>query len=133
MDTSKTKKFLSSVLAVVMLFTVIPTSIFTSYASESFPVMMQFTAASGNDFHRYYKQVYSVTFLDEIDNDAIAGAVESWDVSANTGSGEVMSWMYLNEEATAQAGQNMYDVYIAGEGGVGANPQSGYTFICLKD
>ncbi len=132
MENSKIRKPLSLVLAIIMLFTMIPATIFTLASEKTYPIMMRFTAASGDDFHRYYKQVYSVTFLDEIDEEAMAGALESWDISANTGSGEIMSWMYLNEEATAQAGQNMYDVYIAGEGGVGANPESGYIFYMFE-
>ncbi len=132
MDTSKAKKSLSLFLAVIMLLTMMPTTVFTLASDDSYPVMMQFTAASGGDFHRYYKQVYSITFLDEIDEVAMEEALEKWDISANTGSGEVMSWMYLNEEATAEAGENRYDVYIAGDGGVGANPQSGYIFYMFE-
>jgi len=107
METSKARKSLSFVLAIIMLFTMIPTTIFTFATGDDLPVMKSFNAASGDDFHKYYKQVYTVTFLDEIDTAAMEGALEKWDISATPDSGEVMSWMYLNEEATAAAGEHV--------------------------
>ncbi len=131
MKASLIKKSFSLILALLMLFTAVPATVFA--AEESYPTMMQFTAASSGDFHKYYNKVYSVTFLDEIDTQAMNGALEKWDISANAGSGEVMSWMYRNEEASAAAGADRYDVYIAGEGGVGANPQSGFIFYLFTE
>ncbi|MBE6775756.1 MAG: BspA family leucine-rich repeat surface protein [Ruminococcaceae bacterium] len=136
METSKARKSLSFVLAIIMLFTMIPTTIFTFATGDDLPVMKSFNAASGDDFHKYYKQVYTVTFLDEIDTAAMEGALEKWDISATPDSGEVMSWMYLNEEATAAAGENRYDVYVAGEGGVEAHESTThmfYVFSSLKE
>ncbi len=136
MYTSKTKKGLSLLLAIVMLFTMVPATIFTLGADESYAMMYSFNAASGNDFHKYYKQVYTVTFLDEIDYEAKSKALESWDISANAGSGEVVGWMYLNQEATDAAGEERYDVYVAGEGGVEAHPDTThmfYVFSSLKE
>lgn len=131
METSLIKKTISIVIVFVMLFTMIPATAFAANANE--PTMMQFTAASSGDFHRYYNKVYSVTFLDKIDENAMNGALEKWDISANTGSGEVMSWMYRNEEATAAAGADRYDIYIAADGGVWANPKSGFIFYLFTE
>ncbi len=119
------KKVISLLLVGVMMLTMAPAVSFVSEAA--YPVMMAFTPASSGDFHKYWNKVYTVTFLDSIDIGAMNGAMESWDISADQ-DGSVMGWMYLNEEATAQAGADRYDVYIAGEGGVGANEQSGYIF-----
>ncbi len=132
MRTSSFNKCLSLFLSLIMIITMLPVSVI-SFADENYPEMMEFTVSSIADFHRYYNQVHSVTFLDEIDKDAMAEALYSWDISANTDSGEVMSWMYLNEEATAAAGANRYDVYIAGDGGVAANSQSGYIFYMFEN
>ena len=128
---STLKKALALILSIVMLFTMMPTTFFSFGADETCPVMMQFTAASSGDFHKYYNKVYSVTFLDKIDAEKIDGAIESWDIS-EAKDGSVMSWMYLNDEATATAGTDRYDVYIAGEGGVGANPNSGFIFYLFS-
>ena len=125
------KKSFSIILTVVMLLTMVPATVFA--AESELPMMMQFTAASSADFHKYYNKVYTVTFLDEIDDTAMNGALEKWDISANSGSGEVMAWMYINTQATAAAGDKRYDVYIAGEGGVAANPQSGFIFYLFSE
>ncbi len=129
------KKGMSLFLSILMIFTMIPATVFNIGAEEIYPVMKAFNAASGDDFHKYYRQVYTVTFLDEIDTDAMNGALESWDVSADS-DGSVMSWMYLNEEATAAAGQDRYDVYVAGDGGVCAHENTThmfYVFSSLKE
>jgi len=132
MRDSLIKKSFSIILVVVMLFTMVPATIFA--AEENQPMMMQFTAASSGDFHAgsYYNKVYSVTFLDSIDTEAMNGALYKWDISANAGSGEVMSWMYFNEEAAAAAGADRYDVYIAGEGGVWSHPSASYMFYMFS-
>ncbi len=131
MKTSGFKKHLSLVLSILMVFTMIPATVFTLAAEENYPVIEAYNAASSGGFHKYWNKVYSVTFLDEIDEKAIAGALESWDVSAAK-DGSVMSWMYLNDEATATAGDKRYDVYIAGDGGVGANPNSSWIFYMFS-
>ncbi len=132
MKTSGLKKYLSLLLSVIMIFTMVPATVFTIGAEETYPVMEEYTAASSGGFHKYWNKVYTVTFLDKIDNEAMAGALESWDVSAAKDE-SVMSWMYLNDEATAAAGDKRYDVYIAGEGGVGANPKSGFIFYLFSE
>ncbi len=135
MKTEKFKKGLSLFLAVLMLLTMMPFADIFPEADAAYPVMKSFNAASGDDFHRYYKQVYTVTFLDEIDTAARDNALEKWDVSAD-GDGSVWGWMYLNDEATAAAGDNRYDVYVAAEGGVAAHENTThmfYVFSSLKE
>ncbi len=127
MRTPSFKRVLSVQPAAVMLLSMCPAA-FVAAAETEYPVMKQFTAASSDDFHAYYGTVYSVTFLDAIDDTAIAAADEpAWDVSA-AGVGSVMAWMKENAEQTALAGVPRYDVYIAGNGGVGANASSGFIF-----
>ena len=135
MKTEKFKKSLSLFLAVFMLLTMMPFADIIPKADAAYPVMKSFNAASGDDFHRYYKQVYTVTFLDEIDTAARDNALEKWDMSAD-GDGSVWGWMYLNDEATAAAGDNRYDVYVAAEGGVAAHENTThmfYVFSSLKE
>ncbi len=135
MRISGLKKYLSLMLSVIMIFTMLPVGAFAA-DTASYPTMKAFNAASGDDFHKYYRQVYSVTFLDKIDVAAMNDAIEKWDISAQEGSGEVMSWMYLNQDATALAGQERYDVYIAGDGGVSAHEDTThmfYVFSSLKE
>lgn len=98
-------------LSVIMIFIMLPVGAFAA-DTASYPTMKAFNAASGDDFYKYYRQVYSVTFLDKIDVAAMNDAIEKWDISAQEGSGDVMSLMYLNQDATALAGQERYDVYI---------------------
>ncbi len=130
METLKAKKPLSLLLAIIMLFTMIPTAIFSSAAENPLPVMKAYTSVTG-DYHDYKTKVVTVTFLDEINTE---GSFKSWDVSA-AGDGSVMAWMNINESETAAAGQDRYDVYIGGKGGVSANPNSSnlfYGFSVLK-
>ena len=133
MCTSKPKKFLSLLLSVVMILTMVPATVFTFAADPVYPTMEAYTAASSGDYHAYYNKVYSVTFLDKIDYDAISAGdtVGAWDVSADD-DGSVMAWMKKNVEQTATAGADRYDVYIAGEGGVGANPKSNHIFFAFS-
>ncbi|MBR6567413.1 MAG: Ig-like domain-containing protein, partial [Clostridia bacterium] len=132
MGTLKPKKALSLVLAVIILFTMIPNVIFTSATSDDLPVMEVYNSASSGDYHKYYNSVYSVTFLDRIDYNDIASAdtLYSWDVSANKDA-SVMAWMKKNTDASEAAGSDRYDVYIGGEGGVSANADSSYIFYCF--
>ena len=127
MKTSKLNKILSVLLAVLMFISSVPVSVFA--AEESYPVMMATNAASSKGYYAYYKNVYTVTFLDEIKVEGTS--LEQWDMSA-AGDGSVLGWMYLNEEATADAGANRYDVYVAGEGGVAVNPKSTHLFYMFE-
>ncbi|MBR3869223.1 MAG: Ig-like domain-containing protein [Clostridia bacterium] len=131
MQTSGYKKYLSLLLSFIMIFTMIPTTVFSVAAEDVCPVMEVYNAASSGDYHKYYNKVVSVTFLDSIDYDDVTNALESWDVSENDDA-SVMAWMSLNEFETQTAGQDRYDVFIAGDGGVGANPNSSYIFYSFS-
>ncbi|MBQ6600799.1 MAG: Ig-like domain-containing protein, partial [Clostridia bacterium] len=126
MKVSLIKKSFSIILAVVMLLTMVPATVFA--AEKDLPVMKAYRTVTG-DYHDYKKQVVTVTFLDKIDT---SGALQSWDVSEN-GDGSVMAWMKKNEEKSAAAGAVRYDVYIGGEGGVSANPVSSDVFFGFEN
>lgn len=128
MKNSLLKKSFSFLLAVVMLFTMVPAGVFA--AQENLPVMMMTNAASSKGYYKYYSKIYTITFLDEI---KVEGEpLEQWDMSA-AGDGSVWGWMYLNEEATAAAGENRYDVYVAGNGGVAVHPNSTHLFYMFEN
>ncbi len=132
MDTSKAKKTLSLVLALIMLFTMIPSAIFTLASEGSYPVMKAYTSLPVNnlpDHHTYRSSIVTVTFTDEIDTNS---ATASWDISASAETGTVMSWIKLNETETAAAGADRYDLYIGGEGGVATNQNSTNVFYSFK-
>ena len=128
MSSIKIKKGLSLFLAIIMMFTMMPTTIFTLGANENLPMMEVYTASSSGDYHKYYNKVYSVTFLDSIDETSMnaSDTVDKWDVSA-ADDGSVMAWMKKNAENSS-----LYDVYIAGEGGVLANPDSSFIFYLFS-
>ncbi len=130
MDTSKTKKPLSLVLAIIMLFTMIPTAILTSATSENLPVMKSYdsvAAMNNEDYHGHKAKVVTVNFPDEINYDIIYSAPYSWDVTAALDA-SVMTWMTIKEQETALAGEDRYDVYIAGNTGISASPISSNVF-----
>lgn len=127
MITSKFKKCLSLMLSVLILLTMFPATIFSFAADESYPVMEKFNAASSTEFHAYYNSIYSVTFLDKIDWNDINASYLHWDSSANNDN-SVIAYIRLNDEQSQLAGANRYDLYIAGDGGVGANPDSRFIF-----
>ena len=127
MNTSKTKKGLSVLLAIIMLFSTLSTAFTTLGAEKAYPVMEKFTAASSTEFHAYYGSIYSATFLDRIDWDDIYASYQYWDSSENNDN-SVIAYIKLNAEQTELAGTNRYDLHIAGDGGVGANPDSGFIF-----
>ncbi len=136
MKTSNFKKALSLLLVVLVLFSAVPMTVFST--DESYPVMKAYaTAAAMNteDYHAssYKSKVVTVTFMDKIDT---TGAIQSWDVSASSDTGTVIAWIKLNEAETEAADADRYDVYIGGEGGVGANENSSnvfFNFINLKE
>ncbi|MBO5934834.1 MAG: Ig-like domain-containing protein [Clostridia bacterium] len=114
-----------------MIFTMIPSMLFNVSAEESYPVIERYTAASSTEFHAYYAKIYSVTFLDEIDWNDINSAEQYWDSSA-ADDGSVISYIKYNESQSTAAGADRYDLYIAGDGGVGANPTSSYVFYSFS-
>ena len=127
------KRIIALLLSLLMVITLIPFSVFAS--TEAYPLMEAYNASSSADYHRYYNKVVSVTFLDSIDYNDITSSdtLYSWDVSANDDA-SVMAWMKKNAvESAAAGGADRYDVYIAGEGGVGANPDSAYIFYCFSE
>ena len=91
------KKAISMILVAIMLLTAVPTGVFASQGNKP---KMQVTNYNG-DFHAYKADVVTITILDEIDTTAMNGTTFRWDLSANAGSGEVMAWMYKNEEASS--------------------------------
>ena len=128
MKNSLLKKSFAFLLALVMMFTMVPAGVFA--AQENLPVMMMTNAASSKGYYKYYSKIYTITFLDEI---KVEGEpLEQWDMSA-AGDGSVWGWMYLNEEATAAAGENRYDVYVAGNGGVAVHPNSTHLFYMFEN
>ncbi len=137
MESQKTKKCLAFVLALIMLFTMIPTTVFTLATDESLPVIKKYTGITVSnkpDHHSYRENIVTATFTDCID---LSEAVLYWDVSASADTGTVMSWLEINSEETqAAGGTERYDLYIGGEGGVQANPVSTnffYSFTSLKE
>ena len=133
MERKMNKRIMALLLSLLMVITLIPFSVFAS--TEAYPLMEAYNASSSADYHRYYNKVVSVTFLDSIDYDDITSSdtLYSWDVSANDDA-SVMAWMKKNAvESAAAGGADRYDVYIAGEGGVGANPDSAYIFYCFSE
>ncbi len=131
MNPSGFKKFLSLFMAFIMIFAMVPVTGLYSAAETVYPVMKAYnTVAAMNkeDYHAYKSSVVTVTFLDKIDEAAISAAAYSFDVSADK-DGSVMAWMVENAEETNIAGATRYDVYIAGDGGVGANPNSSNVFF----
>lgn len=130
MNTSKFKKALSIFLAILMVFSALPVTVFA--AEGDLPVMKAYPYASNlqEDYHYYKASIVTVTILDEIDYNEInaSDTLYSWDVSAAEDS-SVMAWMKLNSEETTAAGADRYDVYIAGEGGIEANEDSSDLFF----
>ena len=130
MNTSKTKKGLSVLLAIIMVFSMISTA-FSVTGVESCPVMKAYSYVPVNnlpDYHAYRESIVTATFLDEIDT---TGAYMVWDISASAETGTVKAWI---KGSSAEAGK--YDLYIGGEGGVAANTLSSnvfYNFVNLKE
>lgn len=130
MKTSKFKKVLSIFLAILMVLSALPVTVLA--AEENYGMMEVYSASSMGDYHKYYNAVCSATFLDYIDEAAVAEGESAspqmaWDVSADKDR-SVMAWMRVNDEATAAAGATRYDVYIGADGGVKANSDSSYIF-----
>ena len=126
MSNLKLKKGLSLILAIIMLFSVVPTAVFA--VEEGLPVMKAYSYISASalpEYHQYRATIVTATFLDKIDT---TGAVASWDISASAATGEVKAWVKLNEEETLLAGEDRHDLYIGGNGGVAANENSTQVF-----
>ena len=115
-----------------MVFSMIPTTIFSLATDTSLPVIKAFTSVAG-DFHAYKTEIVTVTILDYIDEAEYAAcSPNAWDISASSTTGTVKAWMKVNAEETAAAGATRYDVYIGGDGGVAANVYSADLFWNFK-
>ncbi len=129
MKSSLFKKSFALLLAVLMLVTAVPAGVFA--AEKDLPVMKAYPYISASnlsayDYHEYRNSIVTATFLDEIDT---KGAVKEWDISASSDTGTVKAWIKLNAEETAAANNaDRYDLYIGGDGGVSANPNSTQVF-----
>ena len=85
-------------------------------------LMRSYTANSQLDYHSAeYRE--KITQIEVLNNKNVpSDAVESWDVSEKQ-DGSVMAWI-VNDTENA----DYYKLYIGGDGGVTANPNSGYLF-----
>ena len=102
----------------------------TTDEGELLPVetnlMRSYTTNSQLDYHsaEYREKITSIEILN---NKSISSeAVQSWDVSERQ-DGSVMAWIVNDTENVGY-----YKLYIGGDGGVTANPNSGYLFSSLK-
>ena len=132
MKTNKTRKALSIVLAFLMLITALPFAAMpTKAAAPTVKAYISLPVNSLPDHHAYRASIVTATFLNYIDEAAVAqsGAL-NWNIAAD-GSGSVKSWLLPNSENPA-----MYDLYIGGDGGITANANSTnffYNFTALKE
>ena len=76
------------------------------------------TANYAFNTHALRKEIASITFLDTT-KDAPEGAVDA----SKYQDGSVLAWVFPNEESS-----NLYDLYLAADGGVVAPEDSGYLF-----
>ena len=125
MKSSLIKRISALFLAVLMLLTMVPAGVL---AADELP-MMKYHGSGSLDYRAYYDSIYSATFLNVLDWDDIIASVTVmyWDASEK-GDESVITYIKLNDEQTQLAGESRYDLYIAGNGGVAANPQSKYIF-----
>ena len=98
----------------------------TTDEGEVLPVetnlMRSYTTNSQLDYHsaEYREKITSIEILNN--KNVPSDAVKSWDVSEKQ-DGSVMAWIVNDTENTGY-----YKLYIGGDGGVTANPNSGYLF-----
>lgn len=126
----KSKNIFSFLFLLIIFFTVSTNSSTRVFSvDDNIGIMRSYTLNSFDDYHAYKSNVISVTFLDEIDYDAInaADTIGYWDVSELT-DGSVIAWMKLNKKETKNADTNRYDVYIGGKNNVKINSNSSYLF-----
>ena len=91
--------------------------------------------ADETDFHAYRNDIVTVTFEDNFLS--IAGAVKTWDVSTKK-DGSVQAWIEVNtletiKDLNGNPVAYKYDLKIAANGGVNANPDSSYMFYGYKN
>ena len=85
-------------------------------------LMRSYTDNSQLDYHNdaYREKITSIEILNN--KNVPSDAVQSWDVSERQ-DGSVMAWIVNDTE-----NEGYYKLYIGGDGGVVANPNSGYLF-----
>ena len=81
------------------------------------PLIKAWSEDATTDFHGYKTTIKSITIVDH--NDVPSNAYASWDVSA-AGDGSVMAWIIRTYSVTRPSDA----LYIGGDGGVIANPNS---------
>lgn len=134
MCNSKFRKLVSIFLSLIMIISIVPISLISLAAESTYAVMKSYasaTAANNDDYHAYKDSIISVTFLDKIDNEAVNNAVLHWDVSEKQNN-SVIAWMIKNIDESNSAGADRYDVFIAANGGIWANPDSSNLFFNFK-
>ena len=89
-------------------------------------LMRSYSSNSQADYHsdEYREKITSIEVLNN--KNVPSDAVESWDVSERQ-NGSVMAWI-VNDPENA----GFYKLYIGGDGGVVANPNSSYLFYGFK-
>ena len=85
-------------------------------------LMRSYNGNSQTDYHsdEYREKITSIEILNN--KNVPSEAVQSWDVSERQ-DGSVMAWIVNDTE-----NEGYYKLYIGGDGGVTANPNSGYLF-----
>jgi surface protein len=103
-------------------------TICSSAADIESGVLKAYTEETTDDYYAYRKDIVTITFLNSIDETAINAedTIAKWDVSVAT-DGSVMAFIKLNENETTKYNKR-YDLYVAGNGGVKANPDSSNLF-----
>ena len=98
------------------------------YDKDMGNMIMEYTRGSSSDFHSstYRDKITTVDFLDN--KNIPSGAVESWDVSINEGTGKVMAWIINDPSNTGY-----YKLYIGADGDVVGNPESGFIFYRMSN
>ena len=89
-------------------------------------LMRSYSDGSQADYHNdaYREKITSIEFLNN--KNIPSEAVQSWDVSERQ-DGSVMAWIINDQE-----NEGFYKLYIGGDGGVVANPNSGTLFAYFK-
>ncbi len=93
--------------------------------------------ADETDFNAYRDDIVTVVFADSIDYISLSGSIANWDVSSKE-DGSVKAWISINPIETLKDSNGnpttyRYNLTIAAEGGVNANPDSSYMFYGYKN
>ena len=93
--------------------------------------------ADETDFNAYRDDIVAVTFSDSINDISFASSIKNWDVSTKE-DGSVRAWININPLETLKDSNGnpityRYNLTIAADGGVNANPDSSYMFYGYKN